>query len=278
MVGGKARRIAPPTWRVPPVPGPSRNARLRSHLTRSPSRRRMGAILRTAFPIRRPSVRTRPLIQVGRSHSLPDPGERMAPRPIPMQARPMRLEPGLRPVRLGRGAADEAPEFRRVVHVNHMRRLVRREIVEHEGRRENEAPGEAEPPRRGAGAPAAHRVAHRDALRLDPDRSRVARDRRLDVFRRFAPEEIGHAARAHAAARPRRRFLARPRPPPARRFRAPRPVDDAVIDPAQRRPRRRLEGDRARQPREPDADPAGMALGIASSLFSQDDVCSEDGS
>src|SRR5271167_1408169 len=107
----------------------------------------------------------------------------------------MRLEPGFGAVRLRARAAQEAPEFRRMVEVDEMGDLVRREIVEHERRREDQAPGEAERAGRRARAPAAHRVAHRDSLRLDPDAPRVPRDRGLDVLMRLALQEISDATR-----------------------------------------------------------------------------------
>ena len=46
-------------------------------------------------------------------------------------ARTMRLEPRLRPVGLGKEAARQRPEHRRMVHVDDMRDFVRGEIVEH---------------------------------------------------------------------------------------------------------------------------------------------------
>src|SRR5580704_7961780 len=60
-------------------------------------------------------------------------------RPVAVQARAVRLEPGFGAVRLRARAAEEAPEFRRMIEVDEMGDLVRREIVEHERRREDQA-------------------------------------------------------------------------------------------------------------------------------------------
>ena len=61
-----------------------------------------------------------------------------------MQARPMLLEPGPRLFMAGHGALDLSPEAGPMIHVGKMGDLVGGEIVEHEGRREHEPPGEGE--------------------------------------------------------------------------------------------------------------------------------------
>src|ERR1700730_726315 len=114
----------------------------------------------------------------------------------------MRLEPGFGAVRLRTGAVKQVPVPRRMIEVDEMGDLVRRQIVEHEGRGEDKTPGEAEPAAGGAGAPAAHRVADRYPLGLDPDGLRVARHRSLDVLARLPDEKIRDAA-GHMRALPR---------------------------------------------------------------------------
>src|ERR1700733_4362772 len=82
-----------------------------------------------------------------------------------------------------------------MIHVHDMRDLVRGEIVEHERRGENQAPGEIEPAGRRARAPAAHRVAQHDATRLEAEVLGKTGDRGLEVLARLALEEIGDATR-----------------------------------------------------------------------------------
>src|SRR5262245_43971636 len=60
---------------------------------------------------------------------------------------------------------DEFPEAGPVIHLGEMGNLVRREIVQHKGRRENEPPGERQGAAGRAGAPARALVAHDDAGR-----------------------------------------------------------------------------------------------------------------
>ena len=74
-----------------------------------------------------------------------------------------------------------------------VRDLVRGEIVEHIGRREDEPPGEREHARIGARAPAARLVAHRDALDRELEPFGVAAARRFEVAARLALEEVADA-------------------------------------------------------------------------------------
>src|SRR5271169_6870798 len=76
-----------------------------------------------------------------------------------------------------------------------MRHLVRREVIEHKGRRENQAPGKIEPTGRRARPPAAHRIAEHHAARLDAKLLRMPDDRSLEILARLALEEIGDATR-----------------------------------------------------------------------------------
>ena len=69
------------------------------------------------------------------------------------------LQPRLGALGLGKQPARQLPEHRRMVHVHDMRDLVRGEIVEHIGRREDQPPGEIETAGRRARAPAARGVA-----------------------------------------------------------------------------------------------------------------------
>ena len=81
-----------------------------------------------------------------------------------------------------------------MIHVHEMRHLVRGEVVEHERRRKNQAPGKIEPAGRRAGAPAADRIAQHDAARLDAELL-VAGHGGLDIPARLALQKIGDAAR-----------------------------------------------------------------------------------
>src|SRR5450756_509341 len=65
---------------------------------------------------------------------------RVARHPIAMQIGAVGVEPGLGARDVRADALDHAPEPARVVHFDKMRDLVRREIVEHEGRREDQSP------------------------------------------------------------------------------------------------------------------------------------------
>ena len=76
-------------------------------------------------------------IRSGDSRSLPGRAEAM-------QARPMDLEPGFGAIGSGMQPARKLPEQRGMIHVHDMRRLVRGEIIEHERRRQDQAPGEIE--------------------------------------------------------------------------------------------------------------------------------------
>src|SRR5580692_2412667 len=82
-----------------------------------------------------------------------------------------------------------------MIHVHDMRHLMRRKVIEHKGRRENQAPGKIEPTGRRARTPAAHRVAQHDAAGLDAKLLRMPRDRSLEILARLALEEIGDATR-----------------------------------------------------------------------------------
>ncbi len=63
---------------------------------------------------------------------------------IAMQAGAMLPEPGASLLVARHGALHQGPEARPVIHVAEMGDLVRGEIVEHEGRREHEPPGEGQ--------------------------------------------------------------------------------------------------------------------------------------
>src|SRR6266496_1168172 len=62
--------------------------------------------------------------------------------PVAMQIVAVGIEPGLGAVDMAADLAHHAPEPRRVVHLDQMRHFVGGEIVEHKGRREDQAPGE----------------------------------------------------------------------------------------------------------------------------------------
>src|ERR1700722_9232256 len=148
-----------------------------------------------------------------------------------------------------------------MIHVDDMRHFMRGEIVEHERRRENQAPREIEPAGRGARPPAAHRVAQHHAARLDAELLGMPRHRSFEILARLALEEIGDATRYMrplAGNADERSALARFEPDATA---LARPVHDAMIDAAEWRHRARLERDGFRQTRKPRANPCGVALG-----------------
>src|SRR5882762_8013767 len=98
-----------------------------------------------------------------------------------MQVRAMGVEPGLGALGVGADPEDRAPEALRMIHLDEMRDLVRRQIVEHEGRRQDEAPGVGQHAGRRARAPAARLVADRHALDRDAELGGVAAARRLEI-------------------------------------------------------------------------------------------------
>src|SRR5262249_16160640 len=108
-----------------------------------------------------------------------------------------------------------------------MRDLVRGEIVEHERRRQNEAPGERKHAGARAGAPSARLVADGDPLDCNPEVGAVTRARGFQRTPRLTLEEIGDAAGkmrrpARGPQQPGAPPL-RPRPPPPPPT-APRPT------------------------------------------------------
>src|SRR5258705_5242922 len=113
---------------------------------------------------------------------------------IAMQVRAVGVEPGLGALGVGADPEDRAPEARRMIHLDEMRDLVRRQTVEHEGRRQDESPGVGQHAGRRARAPAARLVADRHALDRDPEPGGVAPARRLEIALGFAFEMIGDPA------------------------------------------------------------------------------------
>src|SRR5690242_18653973 len=79
--------------------------------------------------------------------------------PIPVQIVAVRIEPPLGALYRRADPRHHLPEPRRVVHLDEMRHFVGGEIVEHEGRREDQAPGERQRAGRRAGTPAARLIA-----------------------------------------------------------------------------------------------------------------------
>src|ERR1700674_163822 len=93
------------------------------------------------------------------------------------------------------GALDEAPKARTVIHVAEMGHLVGGEIIEHEGRREHETPGEGQSARRRAGSPARGLVAHEKALRREIEALGMERHAGLEIEMGLALQPIQQAAR-----------------------------------------------------------------------------------
>ena len=52
----------------------------------------------------------------------------------------MQIEPQLGPLEVRTDTIEQSPEARRVIHFDHMRTFVRRKIIEHVARREDEPP------------------------------------------------------------------------------------------------------------------------------------------
>src|SRR3984893_12482822 len=107
-------------------------------------------------------------------------------RPEAKEAGSMPLEPGFRALRISRQAPDRGPERGRMVHMQEMCCFMRREIIEDETRRHDQAPGKAERARRGARSPPARRIPHGDLARsrsklfgVAPNRGRAGHPGRL---------------------------------------------------------------------------------------------------
>ena len=181
---------------------------------------------------------------------------------VTMQVGAVRVEPGLGARDVRADALDHAPEPPRVVHLDEMRDLVRREIVEHEGRREDQPPRIGQARRWSSTSPSGSTGSRIDTRLIATPSASAAR--RLAASRsRFdlALEKIGDPARdMRRVAGDAEQALARSPALDPDRAALPAPVHDAVIDAAQRdhgavRERRRL-----RQPAEPRRDPAAVLL------------------
>src|SRR5205823_2963444 len=139
--------------------------------------------------------------------------------------------------------------------------LVGGEIIEHEGRREDEPPGIRQRSTGRARAPAARLVAYRNTLDRNPEDRGVPAARGFEVASRLALEEVGDPAadmgrRARHAKEP-RPVRAGLRPDGAARA---RPVRDAVLLAAYWNVNSVGEGLCVRQTLEPRRDPAAVSL------------------
>src|SRR4029077_10427973 len=81
---------------------------------------------------------------------------------VAMQVGALRDEPALGTADIGIDACNDPPEPARMIHLDQMRNLVRGEIIEHEGRSHYEPPRERQNTARGARAPPAALIAHRN--------------------------------------------------------------------------------------------------------------------
>src|SRR5580704_181509 len=90
--------------------------------------------------------------------------------PITVQVIAVRIEPSLGTLDRRANPRYHPPEPRRVVHLDEMRHFVGGEIVEHEGRGEDQPPGERQRAGGGAGTPAARLVADRNPLDANAER------------------------------------------------------------------------------------------------------------
>src|SRR5262245_15789636 len=113
---------------------------------------------------------------------------------IAMEVSAMGIEPRLGALETGIELGHQPPEPWRVVELDQVRDLVRGEIVEHVGWREDETPGERKHAGRRAGAPAAGLVAHRDPLEGDAELPGMTAARGLKLAPGLPLEEVGDAA------------------------------------------------------------------------------------
>src|SRR4051812_34797858 len=113
--------------------------------------------------------------------------------PVAVQVVAVRIEPLLGALHRRADLAADAPEPRRVVHLNEMGDLVGGEIVEHVRRREDQAPGERQRAGRGAGAPTTGLIADREPLDLDAELGGIGFRRTLKVAASLALEEVADA-------------------------------------------------------------------------------------
>jgi len=81
-----------------------------------------------------------------------------------------------------------------MIELQEMAHLVRSKVVEHERRRENEAPGERQHARVRARAPSAGLIAHVDALDRNAELGRISAAGCLEIALRFALQKIADAA------------------------------------------------------------------------------------
>src|SRR4051794_16564343 len=113
--------------------------------------------------------------------------------PVPVQIVAVCIEPLLGALHRRADLAADAPESRRVVHLDEMGDLVRGEIVEHIGRCEDQAPGERQRAGRGAGAPTTGLIADREPLDLDAKLRGISFRGTLKVAAGLALEEVADA-------------------------------------------------------------------------------------
>ncbi len=163
-----------------------------------------------------------------------------------------------------------------MIHVPEVRDLVRREVIKHERRRHDEAPGEIQLPRRRARPPPAGGVAQGDFADPDAKMSGVARDGGLEIAARLAHQKIVDPPRDETGlgVHAKQRLGARPKgvlhgldPDNA-------PLSGSMVDPvrnaAQRQQCAGLEVERLRRPAQPGAYPGRLPFGKA---FCVDEFC-----
>ena len=112
----------------------------------------------------------------------------------------MRIEPGLGARDMRADALDDPPEARRMIHLDQMGDLMRREIVEHEGWREDQPPRIGQDAGRRAGAPTARRVADRHPFDVNAERFGGEPAGGLQVGFGLALEKIEPGARMRRSA------------------------------------------------------------------------------
>src|SRR3954470_18742043 len=184
--------------------------------------------------------------------------------PEAMQLGSVALEPALGLLGTRAEVVDDAPEAVRVVHLLEMRHLVRGEVIEHEGRGEDQAPGEAQATLGRARAPAALRVAYGEPSGRNAERRGRADDRLGKVAPRFPLEEFLYAARDMGRLSGDRDDRIAPRVARRRSHAADaRPVHDPVRNAPEGEHGSVLEDHPFRHARESGGDPAAVSVGEA---------------
>src|SRR5262245_22089753 len=99
-----------------------------------------------------------------------------------MKFRAVHVKPDAGTLRVATQAVQHAPEPRSMIHFDEMRHLMRRKILKHVRRRQDETPRIGEHPGRRARTPAADLVPYENARDLDAEGLGVAAAGELEVL------------------------------------------------------------------------------------------------